>query len=356
MSASPPILTPHNATTSISLAHATFDPLTLDGRPKLVRKKSGEIVKSALKMAANGGQKLEARSVHFPHALVRVRSFDKKQCPQSVSGYTPLSIRALNFSTNAHLFEHVPVCLEKVERDAENEQIVGTVLVANLDFQKKVVTRYTFDNWATFHSVHAAFSHSLAAGCNHDAFKFRIAIPSSMRVSDNHDTYHCLKFAIQYLVMGQEHWDNNRGRNYSVEITPAVELDPNLMDESQVILPSPDNAIFNQVKAKPQGWPKPVQPDSSLPSFDSSRSSFGSRYSLSTSLSKPTAPAPSKFGRSVKLESGSSPLSDPLYDATQLPLLPLNGSFFGWAKAQSSWFDSITLDDYQTRSSPVHSS
>lgn len=344
------------------MAYATFDPLSLEDRPKLVRKKSGEVVKSALKLAM--GPKAEARSVHFPRALVRVRSFDKKLCSQSVSGYTPLGIRTLNFSTNAHLFEHMVVCLDRVERDPETEQIVGTVRVLNLDFHKKVMARYSFDNWESFHTVSATYAYTYSVGANHDAFEFRIEIPATMRVSDDPNTRHCLKFAIQYKVLDQEHWDNNQGRNYAVEITPAVELDPELFDESQSIPPSPDNRPVPQERSQPSELFDPFQY-----AFSSSKSSFGSRYSLNSSLSKPATPTPSKFGRSVKLESGSSSLSAPVYDTTQLPpttlygsspstysCSPVNSTSFGWAKAQSSWFDSITLEDRQSRSPPVHSS
>ncbi|KAJ9087238.1 hypothetical protein DSO57_1035053 [Entomophthora muscae] len=362
MFASPPILTRHNATTSLSMAHATFDPLSLEDRPKLVRKKSGEVVKSALRLAM--GPKSEARSVHFPRTLVRVRSFDKKLCPQSVSGYTPLGIRTLNFSTNAHLFDHMVVCLDKIERDPETEQVVGTVRVLNLDFQKKVMARYSFDNWESFLTVNATFAYTYNVSANHDAFEFRIDIPASMRISDDLNIRYCLKFAIQYTVLDQEHWDNNQGRNYAVEITPAVELDPELMDESKVVPPSPDNRSLAQERGQ-----SPESFDPFKYAFTNSKSSLGNRYSLSSSLSKPTNPAPSKFGRSVKLESGKNSLSAPVYDATQLPpttlyssspsnfsCSPVNSSSFGWAKAQSSWFDSITLEDIQARSPPVHSS
>jgi len=308
----------------------------------------------------------ENKSVRFPTSLARVRRFDKLQCPQSVSGFTPMSIRSLNFTNNDHLLDYLSVGLEKIEKDENN--IVGTVRVKNYGFQKKIAARYSFDNWQSFHLTYAEYVCSLTLAGNQDQFEFAIEIPPSMRVSTE-EQHHCLKFAVQYLVNGQEYWDNNQGKNYAIEIIPAMNISP--MEANLYIPPSPESTIL-----------------SSKPSL--SHSSFGSRYNfstnfaasnnfastsnLSTSVSTGYLP-PHRPVRNVRLTQpsqgelaapvmdttlGSQPISIPFSNSTYAPspsgfsCSPISG--FGWAKAQTSWFDSITLDDFSNHSPPVHSS
>lgn len=348
-------------TTSLSMAQATYE----HKRPSIIRKKSGEIVKSSLKMAITNHEK-ENKSVRFPNSLARVRSFDKLQCPQSVSGFTPMSIRSLNFSNNDHLLEHMPVCLEKIEQD--DNDIVGTVRVKNLGFQKKIVARYSFDNWATFSCARAYYVCSLTILGDQDQFEFNIEIPPHMRTSDREEHY-CLKFAIQYLVNELEYWDNNQTKNYTLEINPAVEVNP--VEANLYIPPSPENLFLaNREMAIPVNNSKFGSRYNFNSQFAAASHNFASTSNLTTSVSTGYLPPPRSV-RTVRLsQNPQGGLAAPVVDTTIQPISipqpystspsaglscsPISG--FGWAKAQSSWFDTITLDDFKSSSPPVHSS
>lgn len=356
-----PMMSQLSPTTSLSMAHATCE----HRRPSIVRKKSGEIVKSALKMAIANHDK-ENKSVRFPNSLARVRSFDKLQCPQSVSGFTPMSIRSLNFSNNDHLLEHMPVCLEKIERN--DNDIVGTVRVKNLGFQKKIVARYSFDNWATFTCARAYYVCSFTLHGDQDQFEFNIEIPPHMRTSDREEHY-CLKFAIQYLVNDLEYWDNNQDKNYTIEINPAVEVNP--IEANLYIPPSPENYFLaNHIMATSVNNNKFGSRYNFNSHFTAASNNFASTSNLTNSV--PTGYlTPIRSVRTIRLSQNSQMgLAAPVVDTTTQPISipqtyapspsssglscsPISG--FGWAKAQSSWFDTITLDDFKS-SSPVHSS
>lgn len=99
------------------------------------------------------------------------------------------------------------VCLERVL--CSNFALLGTVKVKNLAYEKKVTVRVSFDCWETYRDVWADYV-STYPNNEADKFIFRISLPSQFAVG------HRIEFAIRYLVQGQEFWDNNLTKNYSV--------------------------------------------------------------------------------------------------------------------------------------------
>lgn len=83
--------------------------------------------------------------------------------------------------------------------------ITGVVRVANIEFEKKVQIRYTFDDWASTFRTTGAFSGSPTPG--QDQFSFCIFLPYLQLDMK-------LYFCIKYECAGRVYWDNNHGANY----------------------------------------------------------------------------------------------------------------------------------------------
>ncbi|XP_014729416.1 PREDICTED: protein phosphatase 1 regulatory subunit 3D isoform X2 [Sturnus vulgaris] len=82
----------------------------------------------------------------------------------------------LDFSSR---LQEQQVCLERVT--SSDLGLSGTIHVRNVAFEKQVSVRYTFNQWESIHELSTL-----------------------------------LQFAARYRVNGQEYWDNNRGKNYTL--------------------------------------------------------------------------------------------------------------------------------------------
>uniref|UniRef100_A0A8C9T295 Protein phosphatase 1 regulatory subunit 3E n=1 Tax=Scleropages formosus TaxID=113540 RepID=A0A8C9T295_SCLFO len=102
------------------------------------------------------------------------------------------------------------VCLERA--DADEFSLSGLVRVLNVAFEKRVLLRYTLNNWVTFFDVPACYVPQSSDGFT-DQFSFKIITPAFLE-SGGGGTL--LQFAIKYSVGGDEFWDNNHGNNYRV--------------------------------------------------------------------------------------------------------------------------------------------
>ena len=102
------------------------------------------------------------------------------------------------------------VCLENCMIDDKTLTLTGTIRVANISFHKYVVVRYTDNQWASSSDVCASYVANSNDGPT-DRFSFQFNIPKYFVVGNQ------LQFAIRYATGGQEYWDNNRGKNYTLE-------------------------------------------------------------------------------------------------------------------------------------------
>ena len=102
------------------------------------------------------------------------------------------------------------VILENCTVDDKEMTVTGIIRVANLAFHKRVVVRFTFNEWLTFDEITASYIHNSSDGPT-DKFSFTIHVPAWF------DTGNRLQFAVMYSVCGQLFWDNNFGCNYVVE-------------------------------------------------------------------------------------------------------------------------------------------
>jgi hypothetical protein len=96
--------------------------------------------------------------------------------------------------------------IEKSSFEVQDDVLIGKLLVRNLDYQKTVNIRYTFDYWETVQNVQAIYQSNYPSNTIYDVFTFNIDITSDS-----------LYFAIQYQVGSQEFWDNNDSKNYEIQ-------------------------------------------------------------------------------------------------------------------------------------------
>ncbi|ROV90641.1 hypothetical protein VMCG_10019 [Cytospora schulzeri] len=177
-------------------------------KPQMVRKKSGELVRPALRPASHRrpssmpGTPTFSKAVHFDSHLEHVRHFLQVDRPLAVSaGSSPVDTydsdteypftsddkpapRAPpfewemiinNFPVDTPSRKAQAVRLERVWLSNDHKFLIGSAIVANLAFQKLVTCRFTLDYWKTTSEVTAEY------------------------------------------INGQEHWDNNGGTNFQVD-------------------------------------------------------------------------------------------------------------------------------------------
>jgi hypothetical protein len=213
--------------------------------PPMVRKKSGELVKSSLKTPNRSrpssvpSTPTFPKAVHFDSHLEHVRHFNNTEKPTAVSaGSSPVEsfdgetefpfdgddymtpsyeweIETPNFPKDLSARKHLPVRLERVYLSTDKQNLLGTVAVANLSFQKKVVVRFTLDFWQTVSEVTAEFNNDIRRKQreeNVDRFTFKVKLHEMANLESKQ-----LFFCIRYCVANQELWDNNEGMNYQVD-------------------------------------------------------------------------------------------------------------------------------------------
>ncbi|NXS04854.1 PPR3D phosphatase, partial [Oxylabes madagascariensis] len=115
----------------------------------------------------------------------------------------------LDFSSR---LQEQQVCLERVT--SSDLGLSGTIQVRNVAFEKQVSVRYTFNQWESIHEVRARWDCSLPGKNGQaqvDVFTFFLPVPPFLLQLST-----LVQFAARYQVNGQEYWDNNRGKNYTL--------------------------------------------------------------------------------------------------------------------------------------------
>ncbi|KAF2270261.1 hypothetical protein CC78DRAFT_539499 [Lojkania enalia] len=215
-------------------------------KPPLLRKKSGELVKPALRGSSHRrpssmpGTPTYAKAVHFNEDIEQVRHFLQIDRPIAVSaGSSPVEtydseseypfghddgyrsnapeweIKLANFPGDSFERKIAPVRVERIFLASDNKTLVGTVAVANISFHKLVVARFTLDYWKTTSEVVAEYNHDVRkkqTNDGYDRFNFNIKLADQA----NLDTK-TLLLCVRYQVNGQEFWDNNNSINYQID-------------------------------------------------------------------------------------------------------------------------------------------
>lgn len=220
-------------------------------KPPLLRKKSGELVKPALRPASRRrpssmpGTPTYAKAVHFNENMEQVRHFLQVDRPMAVSaGSSPVEtydsegdypfgyddgyrsnaveweIKLANFPAESFERKVAPVRLDRLFLASDHKTLVGTVAVANLAFHKSVVARFTLDYWKTTSEVMAEYNQDVRkkqANDGYDRFNFNIKLADQANLESK-----TLFLCVRYNVNGQEYWDNNNGMNFQVDFTKKV--------------------------------------------------------------------------------------------------------------------------------------
>lgn len=215
---------------------------------RMVRKKSGELVKPALRVSSRRrplsmpGTPTYGKAVHFDSHLEQVKHFSHVDKPLAVSaGTSPVEshdsdtefpwgtsqqqrirqsgfewdIETPNFPKDTPERLSLPVRVEKIFVSGDNRSLTGYVAVQNLAYHKQVAVRFTMDYWKTTSEVLAEFDHECRGkmtGDGTDRFSFNIQFADQAHVENK-----VMFFCVRYNTNGQEFWDNNNHVNFQVE-------------------------------------------------------------------------------------------------------------------------------------------
>ena len=267
----------------------------LQVKPPLIRKKSGELVRPALRApslkrrpSSMPGTPVYSKAVHFQdNSLEHVRHFLQVDRPIAVSaGSSPVEssyeddpefpfgngdansrsppfdweIRLSNFPHNTPERNALPVRTESVYLSPDKKVLMGSVIVRNLAFNKLVVARFTLDYWKTTSEVVAEYNNSVRQkqiedGC--DRFTFSIKLEDQANLENK-----TMFFCVRYNVNGQEYWDNNNSINYQIDFTKKYKSQ-NGKQGSQGNTSRPLNSLPRSKPSSSVG-----QRPRSMPSFD----------------------------------------------------------------------------------------
>ncbi|SPO00577.1 related to GIP2 Glc7p-interacting protein [Cephalotrichum gorgonifer] len=215
-------------------------------KPPMVRKKSGELVRPALRASSRRrptsmpGTPTFSKAVHFDAHLEHVRHFLQVDRPLAVSaGSSPVEnlesdseypfpssedeaprsrsppyeweLHGSNLSSCSDVARNsLPAKVERFWLSKDCRSLQGSVSVANLAFNKHVICRFTLDDWKTTSEVAAEYTGPIH-GTPRERWTFTIRL-SDMANLETKIMYFC----IRYNVNGQEYWDNNGGSNFNV--------------------------------------------------------------------------------------------------------------------------------------------
>lgn len=334
---------------------------------RMVRKKSGELVRSSLKLGAKGRRPASmpstpayTKNVHFDRKLEHIRHFLHSEKPAAVSATTSptqdymsnsefpftdssavdeldLTIELPNFIPEAQQTDNegAIIKVETVYLSTDRRSLIGRVAVRNLSFQKSVCVRYTLDHWRTTSETGAEYTQDVRKKHRDDPFDrflFSIKIDDFNGVTDK-----TMFFCVRYNTAGQDYWDSNGGQNFRVEfhrrpVAARRNSDPpkmapirsnsiddvalNLGDNvalRNVPMTSPNSLIFENIyddhpstTFADQDQEKPIKMKSVGRRGAASSDSFSNRYDFGASLSAAIAAANTMLqgsGDEVRLKS-----------------------------------------------------
>ena len=280
------------------------DPERSRRKPPMLRKKSGELVRPALRPSSARqrpssmpGTPTFSKAVHFDSHLEHVRHFLQVDRPLAVSaGSSPVEaydsdtefpfeetnnsrtppfeweLALSNFPAETPIRLAQPVRVDRVFLSADNKNLIGSVSVANLAFNKWVVARFTLDYWKTTSEVVAEFNNDVRQPKHtdgRDRFNFSIKLADLANLEAK-----TMFFCVKYSVNGQEIWDNNNSTNFQVDFRKKAKPQ-NGKKGVQGATSRPVNALPRSNKKSP---PASARPKSMPVAFDDFADGFDGKY------------------------------------------------------------------------------
>jgi len=209
-------------------------------KPSLVRKKSGELVKPALRPSSRRryssmpGTPTYHKSVHFNDNDNQTRHFLQVDKPIAVSaGTSPVEtyesesefpfdepaksereIRLTNFPQDTFERKTLPVRVERIFLSPDKQTLIGICAVQNIAFHKLVAARFTLDYWKTTSEVVAEYHNDVRSPANDgcDRFSFHVKLSDQANIDNK-----TLLLCVRYNVNGQDYWDNNANMNFQID-------------------------------------------------------------------------------------------------------------------------------------------
>lgn len=304
-------------------------------KPPMIRKKSGELVRPALRArprpTSMPGTPTFAKAVHFNSQLEQVRHFLQLDMPVAVSaGSSPVEnydgdtefpfgfedpltrrqsseweVEITNFPDAPEARKDLPVRLERVYLSSDKKSLIGVLTVANIAFHKHVVARFTTDYWKTVSEVVAEYNNDgRSTQPGYDRFHFSIRLANLVDL-ESKTMFLCLR----YTVNGLEFWDNNNSMNYHIDFSRKYKQEsgknPSVRSplrthfpRSQSLPPVPDNVAFAAARSfeipQDDGFAQCLQKPTLTDEFASgpptrrtkqTAQAFGNRYDFGSSLS-----------------------------------------------------------------------
>lgn len=284
------------SSSSLSVSEEETDE-ELKYKPQMVRKKSGELVRPALRghrrPSSMPGTPVFSKAVHFDSHLEHVRHFLQVDRPLAVSaGSSPAEnydsdteypfpsagraavksppfeweLSTPNFPHDSLLRKSMAVRLEKVWLSQDQKSLLGSVAVANMAFHKAVVCRFTLDYWKTVSEVGAEYSHEIRpreTPRGHDRFTFTIKL-SDMANLESKTLFFCIRFSVN----GVDYWDNNHSTNFQVDFKKKS-LPQNGKKNFQGAGSKPANGLPRSNRRHSGNTVRPMSMPSSLDAFGS---------------------------------------------------------------------------------------
>jgi hypothetical protein len=302
-------------------------------KPPMLRKKSGELVRPALRPSSARrrpssmpGTPTFSKAVHFDSHLEHVRHFLQVDRPLAVSaGSSPVDaydsdtefpfgdeqsngrsppfeweIVVSNFPTEDPIRLSLPVRVERVFLSADNKNLVGSVAVANLAFNKYVVARFTLDYWKTTSEVVAEYNHDLRQPKRdgYDRFNFNIKLADQANLEAK-----TMFFCVKYSVNGVEYWDNNNSTNFQVDFRKKAKPQ-NGKKGVQGAASRPLNALPRSNKK----LPAVSKPKTTAETFDDFADGFDSKYKFGN-FKQPASDYIGESGSTIRLKGVKSAVS-----------------------------------------------
>lgn len=304
-------------------------------KPPMVRKKSGELVRPALRgnkrPSSMPGTPIFAKAVHFDSHLEHIRHFLQVDRPLAVSaGSSPVEnydsdaeypfpggekrtvarpppfdwqLLTNNFPHDSPLRREQPVRLEKVWLSPDQKSMLGSVAVSNLSFQKSVVCRFTMDYWKTTSEVVAEFSHEIrprVTRVSQDRFTFSIKLSDTINLE-----LKTLYFCIRFNVNGQEYWDSNNSANFQVDFRKQFKPQNGKNGFQGAASRSANSLPRSNRKQTPSAPGRSVQMPLSFENFDKNPKFMFDDQQINDYLGEPNTP-----GLRLKTKSTSNLASD----------------------------------------------
>lgn len=158
----------------------------------------------------------------------------------SVSGLPPFKLKFTQPASDYMAFR------EKIERNfvslenviLRDYNVLGTIKVKNVCYDKRVFVRCTFDSWKTSQDIEAKYVQPFGGNMvhNYDTFSFEYDIDSQT------DNSQIIQFAVCFETPTGQHWDNNSGDNYQI-----VPTDFSAAEHHMAPMPTSSHATLNRV-------------------------------------------------------------------------------------------------------------